>query len=584
VRRRIQAWAFLMAPFFLSALPAAAAPQPEELVTWRLRPRDQPAGTAMLSFGCGERGVFDLAVGIPLERAGKALPACVKATECGAEVPPSYPFFGAAPEALAGAEDRRKDAADGVPCADRSCFAAVGAAGLELLHGIPAPWAAVIDWDAPHGWSVGWTLSAIASPSPAAPALPLVLLPLEDSVLGQFSSRGATDVHVLARLCQILEAIDLGGVEPPRVINMSFGRRQRSGDPRDALSCDRGTLACQIAVTLDQITVARGGDRQSPRSIAVAAAGNDRVALFPASLPSVIPAGSLQLAGFRRSGKSAPSWETPSYGSRAQALMPGYGLCLRKSAAETGWPAPPGTSYAAAVFSGWIAAVLAAEPVERPLAALPWAPRQSCLTGAGCTYRLAHGSRLYASNPRVDALMSDAFSAESCGAAVRAAGSILTFGLAPASGAELPTESFLDLFPLFKNPTPPSSPCVSCRGLTVVNGLDDPSRAQAQHPFTVDLSGASAAFPPFPAVSLAEAKLEALYVHLKGESYVQLVPSSPESFAALVDGGVRLIRIPGLEQQFARGDQPSLVFVLRPSSLELSGRPFRVSIPILVTD
>ena len=79
--------------------------------------------------------------------------------------------------------------------------------------------------------------------------------------------------------------------------------------------------------------------------------------LFPANSRDVVSAGALDLAYFQQTGGIRPSTQTPS---DAAALMLGYGIHLSTDDKDSTWPAPPGSSYAAALFTGWLGGTLAA--------------------------------------------------------------------------------------------------------------------------------------------------------------------------------------------------------------------------------
>lgn len=611
-------------PFLLGAalalmadsLPAALVPvvsppqwaemhQMTDLVTWNLKPRSvlPVNGNAHLRLPCGTYGVFDLFVeeGVPapgpvvVPGSGgfqllSASPLCADLA-CGSENPPLYPS-GLSSLGLVDAVDGvgvgeivpalPEGTSPWIPCADGSCFAAVG-----LEEYVPSkPWVAVLDWHDLHGWSVGWTIVGIAGPAEHE----AVLLPLDDVRLIPFSRTGSTDVHVLTQLCSILEAVDIRGIPRPAVINMSFGRRLRDDDAVST-SCNPAHLSCQVARVLGRL-VATSGPAAEAGTVAVASAGNDRKPLFPAGLVSVLPAGSLQLGLYKESGQTKPSWETPSYAPRAEALMPGYGLCIGErigvdSANE--WAAPAGTSYAAAVLSGWLSGVLATMPVYAPLDTRPWFPNRVCdASRTSCTHVLTHGTTPYGTNPRIDALLRQMFQPRRpCGRPSQVAASeVLNLATVTASEGELPEDTFLDVFADLKLPAPPSTPCIPCRGLTSVDGGSSAFSGAKARPavLSVDLSGISALTPPFPPALASQINVDGLFLRV-GETFLRLVPATgnqSSSFSVLETGAVRRLAISGVTEALRGGIQPSLIFVLRPIQPDLLERPFWISIPILV--
>ncbi len=205
------------------------------------------------------------------------------------------------------------------PCFQGSCLGRSG-----------RPWVAVLDWRTPHGWSVAAT---IREASDERVDVQLYDLAEAGAIAAQMPS--VSDAHVLVQLCAVAEAAREG--DRPLAVNLSFGRR---ADNETELG---GAVGRVLSYLKDQEGI-----------VIVAAAGNHHEMLFPASAPGVIPAGALDLAWLGLTGEVRASAQTPP---GARALVLGYGLYLSGDGGS--WPAPPGTSYAAALFTGWLAGSLA---------------------------------------------------------------------------------------------------------------------------------------------------------------------------------------------------------------------------------
>jgi len=215
------------------------------------------------------------------------------------------------------------------PCAGGHCLGRISA----------RPWVAILDWPTAHGWSVAATIQEASDQR-----LDVKLYDLTATgALSQWVP-SVSDLHVLFQLCA-LAAAPPG--DRPLAVNLSFGRH-KAVEPDCSLV---PSLGCAVRQVLSQLA-AEG-------ILPVAAAGNHRELLFPASSPDVISAGALDLADYQSRQESRPSSQTPP---SAQALMLGYGVYLSTPAENGGtpyWPAPPGSSYAAALLTGWLGGTLA---------------------------------------------------------------------------------------------------------------------------------------------------------------------------------------------------------------------------------
>lgn len=213
-------------------------------------------------------------------------------------------------------------------------------------------WGAVIDWKGWHGANVG-----VAIRQYSGTAEPLVRFPLDEDEAVAHLGPEISDAHVLVQLCRVLDAVEFGGVPPPAVVNLSFGRLAREADRKDAASCSQDHLACQITITLKQLGEAVGLRGEVPTI--VAAAGNHGEWLFPALVATVLATGLPDPMASKQAGEIRETWETPPPTENRLALLPAGALCL--SYAGHHWTAPSGSSFSTALLSaGLLASVGAA--------------------------------------------------------------------------------------------------------------------------------------------------------------------------------------------------------------------------------
>ncbi len=242
------------------------------------------------------------------------------------------------------------------PCSQGSC-----------LHHTPGqPWVALVDWRTEHGWSVAATIQEASDQQ-----VEVQLYDLNAAGWISTLAPSVSDLHVLVQLCALEEDIQAHPLDRPLAVNMSFGRRSKG----DACAQNGAGLGCPVSQVLSHLA-AEG-------VLPVAAAGNHHEMLFPATSPGVISAGALDLAYLQQAGKPRPSTQTPP---AAAALMLGYGIYLSTDDKDSNWPAPPGNSYAAALFTGWISGTLAGGgqlPNSSLLAGGHWAPASLALPANG---------------------------------------------------------------------------------------------------------------------------------------------------------------------------------------------------------
>lgn len=422
--------------------------------------------------------------------------------------------------------DRDKSAAPQMPCEGGSCFGPPGGgSGRE-------PWMAILDWDDQHGWGVGATVVHVAG-------LPVHLYALDDPALTEILGSTVGDAHVLAQLCAVAEAVDVEGVAPPLAVNLSFGRHSDPFSDATSRPCDPNSLSCQIVELVEHL---RG------RGIAfVAAAGNHRELQFPAAVAGVAAAGALDLAAFAWSQIAENSWETPS---EAAIRMPGNGLCIpfQGSSGEELWPAPPGTSYASALFAGWLAhSIVAGGPLD-PLVG-EWWPSWS--SAKGC-WEIAPQADAPC-NANANGLISRIFGlAPGCWNGPQTPALEVALPFSPVAGNPLSSLPSFDEWVRSHHPAPEPDPCVPCID-------DDGSKALGLRDLRFDVS-ASAGLDP-------DHDLKSLYFRLERSFYLLLDEARGDGAAleALEAGDYAALRLTGVPAPLP-AEQSSLVYVVCDSS------------------
>ncbi len=527
-----------IATLFLIALAFQASGAFGAEISWVLYEPDcgtPPPGA--LRIEAGKHGVFYFDA--------EPSPACPPPAAFGSELVPVYPEPASPPPTLpcnAGLGGESDDGSDPNDCSTP----------FDKVNG---PWIAVIDWNNWHGHSVSWTVAASTHP-----AIETVLFPLRQTFP---ECPGITDVDVLARLAEIAQKVD-NGAPPLLAINMSFGRFPEADDPVDR-DCEPNTLSCQISQLLAHLVQPLADD--PPDIAAVAAAGNHREILFPASLEHVVPAGSLDLAAFvATDGDTAEaSWETPAVPiDSALALMPGSALCLPLGfGGPPGWPAPPGTSYATAVFSGWVAEAIYHQPdrVRRRLLDPLWQPHLDCSGGGACEVELAHGGRTFKTpGGDADELVHEALFGKpaACG---QGSGQQLTIDTEMSTTVSpFNHDSLVRLVATTHQPAPAPDPCVPCALPSPFggpeNGVADRRVMTETTPVELEIDlHASWRLPK-------DLELLALFVRFGEE--VQAVALDEQDLEDLANGDVAYLNIKGTLKQVHDPDvQPSLMSVQR---------------------
>jgi hypothetical protein len=401
-------------------------------------------------------------------------------------------------------------------------------------------WIAVIDFEGPHGESTAWLVDQVAGPD-----VPALLSVLDDPALAALGPVG--DFHVLAKLCEIAELVDAGGVVPPRAVNMSFGRAAGAHDPDPPATCNEDRGSCQVARVVQHL-------RNLGTSF-VAAAGNHQQLLFPAALPNVLAAGMLDV-GAMFEGTTEPAWETPQ---TVEGLSPGNGLCLEE------WAAPAGSSYSTAMLTGWLSEVLERYPTLDVTATGSWYPRWHAALGC---WVLAQGVRMAPwCNDAIDVLFEG----------LAGDNENVCWHVATEPSVELPPPGQPQAQPAVPSivawagetaPAPESDPCVPCVGHLVAQG--------AATDLVIDLSQAQ---PLTPGIFL-----DAVFLRV-GYGFYEL-PLDTEDLAAMAAGDLAQIVLSGWGTLIPPGSgQPSLVHQMKTDAgadCTFLGLCFWTSTPLLI--
>ncbi len=387
------------------------------------------------------------------------------------------------------------------PCDGGSCFTAAPT----------APWVAVVDWHNHHGWTVGATILQAADRA--------VSVALFD--LGSFSLPGAdpaetSDLQLIAQLCRVVTMADAG--HAPLLVNLSLGRAGAQWP------CAEGpSLGCEVAGLIDHL---------SGQGVAtVAAAGNHGEALFPAVYPGTLAVGALDVSHSAATGQAQRSALTPA---GTAALFPGYGLVLEDPASGRVYPLAAGTSYAAAIASGWLARYGAADRgrLNGLLGRAPFADLAPVETTDGFTLKSAGLTLADARSQGGAALLRTALGRRpelfpgGDGAGTRI---VTVWDLPIGIGWQ---HSLVRSAAALNRPSPDAEPCVPCR-------LRRPRRAPVatptpSHEVLILELARSGGLP-------ADRELTGMYLRIDGEDYVAINMLDPQLLADLRAG--RLVEI-----------------------------------------
>ena len=379
------------------------------------------------------------------------------------------------------------------------------------------PWIAIIDFAGVHGATTSWLAGQVAGHSASTS-----LLVLDDPALSSLGPVG--DFHVLAKLCQIAEGVDFRGMAAPVAVNMSFGRGLRAGEGNGGPGCDATGASCQVSRVISYLR-AKGSNF-------VASAGNHQDVLFPGSLADVVEVGMLALNAFFASGAVLPAWETPP---TSTGLLPGNGLCLGH------WAAPAGSSYSAAMFTGWITALREHQKRIDPLTGGAWAPKWHA--GLQC-YVLSQGAQLFPwCNPKITEIFNGLHGANAGPCWESAGGAGGAYAVAPGQPEAQPGIRSFTTWTTETHPTPESDPCVPCVG----------SVNLAQSELELNLSQ-SAAIPE-------GTSLEGVYLRV-GAEFLEL-SLSPAQLQSIEAGTIGQLVLSGSGSLVAPGEQPSLWYEMK---------------------
>jgi hypothetical protein len=483
-----------------------AAQAPAAAVSWSQLPPDCPVPASrngdVQVVACGGSGSF------VFSRPGVSYQADCVPLDSGTATPALFPTELVSP------------LPPGSPCTGGRC----------LGHTRGRPWVAILDWPSDHGWSVAATIREASDQR-----LGVELYDLTSA--GTLSQETpVSDLAVLVELCAVAAA---DPDDRPLAVNMSFGRQWTKDDAAGSAS-DLGGL---IRNVLQDLVTKEG-------ILAVAAAGNDGELLFPAASPGVISAGALDLSYLQQTRGIKPSRQTPS---DAAALMLGYGLYLSAGDGNPYWPAPPGSSYAAALLTGWLGGTVAGGgslPDAAAGVAARWTPtlvRPALGAGAGAEgLALAYGgvplpgSQLQ--GPRL--LLDRAREAIPAAPGSRPGVTLTLTGAAP----DLPPDSLL-YADTRNDPQPGVNLCVPCRGNGDPGGvLDDPGT------LLLDLSR-SEGLPP-------QMDLVGVFLRVGKAAYRFDASCDPAVLAPIAAGALPQIALAGLDGLLQPGEQPSLVLVV----------------------
>ena len=526
-----------------------STPPPD--VDWHLYGPHCAGGVAEIEIACGDYGRF-------LIEQSQRPPGCDAIEENVDEPPSAYPFPGPGPHHFPITAKRlREITLNAPPTAPQpqpltfkaSSSATGGSTTSPAPPPAPLPWIAVLDYDNTHGETTTWLAGRVAGTQVST-----VLAPIDDPALTDLGPVG--DLHVLARLCEIAEAVDTEHLPPPTVINMSFGRAHREpapGEPDpdpESSDCTQPNAACQIARVLDHLI------GQPPRMLVVAAAGNHGSELFPGSLEEVIPAGMLDPTAFVAGGVVEPAWETPG---DAEAWIPGSSLCL------AGWPAPAGSSYSSAMLAGWLVQPARHPEVVATLGPDPWQPAWR----AACNgYALTRGAKLTPwCNTRVTELIGALKTPPApCGGAAIGPIAVVPPGVVRSVPPD-PSLRSIDTFGAPTRPTPESDPCVPCTGELTVG----PTGAD----LSIDLSKSG----PLPQDVVFDE------VFLRVDEFFYPIGLAPAQLEMMRNGGLAKIVMQDGGDLVPVGSSLSLWYQLRPSTVASCAAPsncFWSSTPLLV--
>ncbi|MDY7096193.1 MAG: S8/S53 family peptidase [Acidobacteriota bacterium] len=375
-----------------------------------------------------------------------------------------------------------------------------------------------------------------------------------------------SDAHLLAVLCDLVQAVEDGVEEPPLAVVIPFGRHVDG--PPDC-SGDEANLPCQVDRALAHLQDAHG-------VIAVAAAGDHRATTFPAAAEHALAVGSLDGGSYVAAGAVGPSWESPP---GTPALVPGVGVVVDFGRSEGPRPLPAGSATAAGLFAGWLGGTLVQgswqppDPFPYDGLWLPWPQGEN--GGEGFVLSLDGAELPGSSFAGADRLMAAALGLAASGASgplpVPEVYLQLTAETLTLPDLSLPglVASLHDEWP----PLPEVLPCVPCSG-----SRPDPPPASPQNPdetggdeLVVDLSLSS------PSNSFYD--LWEIGIRLGEDLYRLDGGADPVLLDQIAAGTVEAVGLQGIDPAvlLATGDSASLIFILA-----YGDTPFWHSVPLVL--
>ncbi|ANM31078.1 hypothetical protein ABI59_18105 [Acidobacteria bacterium Mor1] len=382
-----------------------------------------------------------------------------------------------------------------------------------------------IDYDDGHGASVVKLIGDIVGSQTE-----VLLAAMDDEELDPLGTE-VNDFHLLARLCSVAESVDADGQLLPTVVNMSFGRTYETRDPGTPTACDVNQAACQVAKVIQYLR-GMGVDF-------IAAAGNHQITLFPAALENVASAGMLNNNRYFSEKQLGGAWETPA---GPNALIPGNGLCIGD------WPAPAGSSYSAAMLTGWMAFLQEHDPRIDPISRDTWVPWEH--EALQCTV-LSEGRRPYKlCNAEIDRLFDGLSGGNStgCWASGRSGSSQ---GTPPPDPEEQPETPSLVTYSSETHPTPESDPCVPCEASG--NGSGQGGGAGSGNDMSLNLSQSA----PLPQGQI----LDSVMLRVDQQFYPLALP--PQVLQDIRDAAINELVLPGWGPLLKVGTQPSFWYQVK---------------------
>ena len=247
----------------------------------------------------------------------------------------------------------------------------------------------------------------------------------------------------------------------------------------------------------------------------------------------------LDLNALFNGGVAERAWETPI---DAEALIPGNAICLG------GLALPAGSSFSAAILTGWAFNALADDATVTTIGDGPWTPAWE--PNLGC-WVLRQGSRAFRTcNSHINELFASLNNPQNaCWNSDQP-----RIVSAPALGIPVvePALPSLEWYSATTHPTPESDPCVPCSGWDLAGGsrgVDD---------LTINLSQ-SGTLP-------AGSQLDTVFLRVDDDYYPVELP--PEALGGIQRGDLTALRITSALTVMTPQSSLSLWYRLRPDELD----------------